>query len=480
MQTNSRQIFIFFFLNLLWVSCANIMPPTGGPKDETAPLLKKRNLQDSALNFRGGKIQFEFDEFLQLKDVDNQLVITPLLSAKPKVTIHKKRATVYLPDSLLLPNTTYRINLGNAVQDLHEGNPAKDLRFTFSTGKYFDSLTLNGAITDAETGRPDTASWILLYAAPARDSVFYKQKPLYAQKSNNGVFRFENLPNKQFEIYSLRESNNNLKYDAGGEKISFYPDKINPADTQLFVRLYSFNEKERPDTSSKKLRSKQLPADIKKPNIISYSVNIDTMQKGKRSFDINDSIVITFNDSIRNMDVPKIRLFQGDHFDAAAQIRIDTSYKKLIIRTDWVQDAPYSLTLMKSFAENKQQLQAPAAVFLFKTKKESDYGFLTVSTEADPHKIISLYRDDKLIAQKSASDTLIRFNTLQPGNYQLSVLDDKNNNGQWDAGNLHDRQLPEIVTLINEPVSIKANWGNKIVLNLSLTRPKALLRKKNK
>ncbi len=473
MRHSTWYIICFFILSGLWVSCANIMAPTGGPKDEKAPLLRKRSLQDSALNFRGGKIQFEFDEFLQLKDVENQLVITPLLSVKPKVTIHKKRATIYLADSLLQPNTTYKISFGNAIQDLHEGNAVKDLLFTFSTGSYFDSLVLNGMVYEAETGKPDTAGWVMLYSTTAKDSAFYKQKPLYAQRTNNGVFRFENMPDKEFYIYSLRETNNNLKYDAADERISFYRQKINPADSQSFITLYSFTEKEKIDTNSKKSRARGNIAEQKKSNIFGYNANIDTIQKNKRTFDISDSILITFTDSILNIDQSKIRLFQGDNFDATAIIFIDTSFKKIIIKTDWVQDASYTLNLLKSFAENKQKVQASAASFTFKTKKESDYGFLTISAEAaDEHKIISLYKDEKLVARKTVTDTLVKFPLLSPGNYQLRILDDKNKNGVWDTGNLHEKLLPEIVTLVAEPITIKANWGNKISINTTLQKRK--------
>ena len=96
----TKTIFLFF-LSTLFYSCANITSPTGGAKDVTAPKLKNRSVKDSLLNYTGGKIQFEFDEFIQLKDVQNQLVVTPLLKNKPLVTSHKKTVSIYLADSLL-------------------------------------------------------------------------------------------------------------------------------------------------------------------------------------------------------------------------------------------------------------------------------------------------------------------------------------------------------------------------------------------
>lgn len=448
------------------------MAPTGGPKDEKAPILKKRNVADSALHFKGGKLQFEFDEFLQLKDVANQLVITPLLQTNPKVTIHKKKLTIDLADSLLLPNTTYRISFGNAVQDLHEGNQVKDLYFTFSTGSFFDSLALDGYIQDAATGKPDTASWIVLYAMPMKDSAFTKQKPMYAQKSKSGYFRFQNLPQREFQIFSIQESNNNLRYDAAGETISFYASSVNPADTGLFVTLFSFIENEKVDTATRKLRNRMITADQKKGTPFSYSVNIDTLQKNKRSFPIYDSILVVFTDSIAKIDIAKIKLFHNEEFDATASISIDTSRKRIIVKTDWVQDATYKLLLQKGFADNLQHVQAATASFVFRTKKESDYGYLTVSTMKPTNKILTLWKDDKKIAQKSFSDTILKCTLLDPGNYQITILEDENQNGIWDPGILSKKLLPEKVTLFTEPISIKANWGNKINIDATLSQRK--------
>ncbi|KXK41530.1 MAG: hypothetical protein UZ11_BCD004001922 [Bacteroidetes bacterium OLB11] len=148
-------------------------------------------MQDSTLKFKGGQFIFEFDEFIQLKDVDKEVIITPLLKSKPKISANKKSLTIAIPDSLLLPKTTYNISLGSAVQDLRESNVFKGFHFTFSTGSYFDSLFLKGVVFDAETGQPDTSSLVMLYLSQAGDSAIFQTKPLYVQKKNQGHFEFK-------------------------------------------------------------------------------------------------------------------------------------------------------------------------------------------------------------------------------------------------------------------------------------------------
>ncbi len=94
-----------------FTSCANIIPPTGGPRDSLPPVLVAAVPKDSVLNFNAKKIVLTFDEYVQL---DNQAMQTSLITSpnpdvSPYVTAHLKEVTIRLKDSLK-PNTTYSIN----------------------------------------------------------------------------------------------------------------------------------------------------------------------------------------------------------------------------------------------------------------------------------------------------------------------------------------------------------------------------------
>ena len=76
-----------------------------------------------------------------------------------------------------------------------------------------------------------------------------------------------------------------------------------------------------------------------------------------------------------------------------------------------------------------------------------------------------------MIARKPASDTLISFQLLNPDNYQIRILHDKNGNGLWDTGSFFgERKQPEIVELLPAQITIKANWENKGNLVTSFTK----------
>lgn len=451
--------YTFCFLSVFWISCANVVAPTGGAKDTKAPKLIHRSLPDSALQFKGGKIVFEFNEFLQIKDADNQIIITPLLSAKPKIDVHKKKVSINMHDSLLLPNTTYQVQMGTAIQDLHEGNPVNNFSFIFSTGKYFDSLQLKGKVFQANTGKYDTSCIVVLYDTDKEDSIVCKKKPLYVTRTINGNFLFKNMPNKKFKIYAIGDFNKNLQWDPKDETIAFVTNDISTIDTTQYVVLYTYRESLKNDSSSKSRFEKNARNATLKDNIFTYTINVDTAAKNANNFHLNDSIRVVFSDSIQEYDISKILLKQGDAIDATVTINKGTDNKSIILYTQWLPNSEYKLLLEKSFAKSKNGIAAIGNTFNFKTKKESDYGYLRVVVKDNKQKVLLLHKDNMLYAQKACKDTVETIERLLPGNYELSILEDINENGRWDTGNFGNKKYPEIVTYIQEPIQIKANWG---------------------
>lgn len=456
-------------LCLLWLSCANIVSPTGGPKDEKAPLIKKRSLMDSSVNFKGGNIVFEFNEFVQVKDIQNQLVITPLLKNNPKVTVHKRYVTVHMDDSLLEKNTTYSISMGNAIMDVREGNPYQNLNFTFSTGSYFDSLSLKGRVIEANTGKPDTSCYVVLYPSNLPDSAFYLQKPMYVQKLQAGTFYFKNLPDKDFKLYALQDLNKNFRYDLNTERIAFHEKFVNPKDSSD-ITLFSFIESNKPDTVVRG-RTPQRPVVTEKSSKLNYTLNVDTVNKTKRTFDLNDTLTIHFDLVLKVIDEIKIRVYQDSVLDASAEIRLDSSRKNIKVITQWTEEANYKVVLQKGFAQDSSGLSAAANEFRFKTKRTSDYGYLSVQCTKNEFDLIELLRGEKVIARKVAGDSIIQFSLLNPDNYQLRVLHDKNKNGLWDSGSFWgEKKQPELVELLPSQITIKANWENKVNLKDAFTK----------
>ena len=94
---------------LLLSSCANIIPPGGGPRDTIAPKLVMAVPKDSATGVTADRITLTFDEFVDIKQLNENLIVSPNPKTQPVVDYRLRNVYIRLRDSLL-PNTTYAFN----------------------------------------------------------------------------------------------------------------------------------------------------------------------------------------------------------------------------------------------------------------------------------------------------------------------------------------------------------------------------------
>ncbi len=212
-------VFLFFL-----AACASIVPPTGGPIDETPPVVEKINPPNNTLNFNEKGVDFTFDEYVVLNDINNQFIISPPLDKKADIKIKGKKVQVVF-DEPLKSNTTYTLNFGNGIKDNNEGNILAGLTYTFSTGDYIDSLSLKGNVKDAFTQLPVLTTAVGLYKIE-NDSTIFKVKPWYLTRpDSSGNFKFTNLSPGEYELVAFDDANRNLKIETS-EKLAFINERI--------------------------------------------------------------------------------------------------------------------------------------------------------------------------------------------------------------------------------------------------------------
>lgn len=229
---------ITLLLILFLASCASIVPPSGGPKDTTPPVCEEKVPKDNTLNFNSKTIEFHFDEYVVLNDITNQFIISPPLEEKPAISIRGKKVEVEFKEELK-PNTTYTINFGNGIKDNNEGNTLSGLSYTFSTGDYIDSLSLDGKVKDAYTQLPKIDAAIGLYKIED-DSTIFKTKPWYLTRpDSSGNYKFNYLSPGEYQLVAFEDLNRNLKIESN-EKIAFYPKqiKLSYEESDTLTQLY--------------------------------------------------------------------------------------------------------------------------------------------------------------------------------------------------------------------------------------------------
>tara|TARA_B100001057_G_scaffold494879_1_gene592472 strand:- start:341 stop:1378 length:1038 start_codon:yes stop_codon:yes gene_type:complete len=219
-------------------SCANIVAPTGGPKDVKPPKLLEKTPTNKTKNFNKLDVTFVFDELIQINDKNN-IFFSPYSKDALKIDVIKNKLIVSF-EKELIANTTYYMNLDKVIKDVNEGNIVKNLDYLFSTGSIIDTLTISGFVTDAKTSKPIEGVWLGLYKNDM-DSLLYKQTPMYiVRSSTDGEFSFSNLAKDSFYIYAIEDLDNNLKFTIPNEKVGFYHKKV--VSQSKGIEMYLFDE----------------------------------------------------------------------------------------------------------------------------------------------------------------------------------------------------------------------------------------------
>jgi len=233
------RIFILFMLSILLTSCAKRGNITGGLKDSIPPIMKMSEPKNFSIGFKGDKIKLYFDEYIKLKDINKQLIVSPPMKNKPVIspTSATKVLTITLKDTLL-PNTTYSFNFGQSIQDNNEGNPYQQFKYIFSTGTYIDSLQLMGQIKDAFDKKVDNFVSVMLYERNETfyDSIVYKDVPRYVTNTLDSLktFQLDNLKAGNYLLVAMKDINGNNKFDPKTDKIAFHNDVVTIPDSAAY------------------------------------------------------------------------------------------------------------------------------------------------------------------------------------------------------------------------------------------------------
>ena len=220
----SVHLYIYVCILTLLSSCAQVVPLTGGDKDQQAPKLVEAIPTNQTLNFNGNKVILKFDEYVQLRDIFNQLIITPQLNEQPEITAKGKSIEIQFKETLK-KETTYKIYFGNAIADITEGNVLSDFEYVLSTGASIDTLKLTGKAIDAFTLKELKDITIGLYQ-DTNDSIIVKSKPDYIAKTkSDGTYIISNIKSGAYKAIAIADNNKNYLYDAG-ELIGFSDNDI--------------------------------------------------------------------------------------------------------------------------------------------------------------------------------------------------------------------------------------------------------------
>ncbi|GAB4158940.1 MAG: Ig-like domain-containing protein [Winogradskyella sp.] len=230
---------------LIISSCANRGSPSGGEKDIEPPIITSEKPENFSTNYKGGEIVITFNEYIKIKDLRKQLIVSPPMDTDPEIYPMggaSKYISIKIKDTLQ-PNTTYAFNFGESIVDNNEGNPYPYYRYVFSTGDTIDSLSVKGYVEDALSKKPEPFISVMLYEVDSiyTDSIVYKEKPRYITNTLDSVttFSIDNIKAGTYKLVALKDKNGNFIYDQKNDKIGFYEDYITvPTDKEYGLTLF--------------------------------------------------------------------------------------------------------------------------------------------------------------------------------------------------------------------------------------------------
>lgn len=455
---STQILFTFFTFAALYIlaiantGCGQIGMPTGGPKDSIPPRLVNASPKPSSTSVSGNKITLTFNEYVDLKDPQTNVLISPLPKKQPGIEFKLRTVTVKLKDSLL-PNTTYSINFGNAIVDNNEGNPLKDFVYVFSTGTQIDSFTLSGKVVIAETGKADSTLIALLYRN-ADDSSVQKRKPDYVAKlEGDGSFTFINLPAGSFKVYALKDGDGGKNYNSKKEIFAFADAPVLVSEKTEPVTLYaSALEKESSSKTVKRVMSKKLQ----------YSLTTT----GSPAQDLLSPFELLFNNPLKKFDGANLILRDSNYkpIQSGTWV-IDSTRTKISVAVKWQEAGVYRLIMdTTAITDSANNRLAKADTIRFFAKQQSDYGNVVLrfsNLDLGKHPILQFVQGEEI--KNSYPLTRMEWSNkfINPGEYELRILYDSNQNGKWDTGDYSKKLQPEKAVTLKEKLAIRANWDNE-------------------
>lgn len=450
------------------MGCANIQAPMGGPKDTTAPVLLKVFPENFTRNFAEKVITLTFNEYVDLDDPLNRLIVNPPMEKQPLLERKLRTVTIKIKDTLAA-QTTYSLRLDKIIRDVNEGNPLGDYTYVFSTGSYIDSASVAGVVTLAQTGEVDSTLIVLLHSNLS-DTAVVKLKPRYVTRlDGKGFFRFTYVAPGRYNVFALKDEGVKL-YNDSTKLFAFLNEPIMVGDTTPPVSLLAFRAAEpAPPSPQESEKEKEKKKDTQEPpKKLSYKASASRNLEQ----DVLQPLELQFDRPLGKF-LPEQFAFTDTLFKAlpGASFELDSSAAIVLVKYPWKLDTWYSLQIPRNaVADSAGVGLAKNDTLIFKTRAEKDYGTLKLNlngVDFAQKPVLQFFEQNKLLKSIALPGPTITEKLFKPGEFQLRILLDANGNGKWDTGNYAQKRQPEKVINIPKKITIKANWDNEFDIDIN-------------
>jgi uncharacterized protein (DUF2141 family) len=314
-----RIVTVIFILTCLW-RCAVQTTPTGGPKDEKAPVLLKSFPEKNQTNFKGKIVELTFDEQVKLNNATEEIIITPSPGKIIDFKVKQNKVTIE-PEEGWKDNTTYSLSFREGVQDVTESNPADTLHLAFSTGPTIDSLAIYGRIKNGIKEDIPEKITVAIYQADTFD--IFTDPAIYFTKTDKvGKFKIENLKAGRYFIYAFTDANKNLKVESTTEQFGFKSDSLIVGEKKFDSLFFSIAKADSRSVKINSIRRTDKTTRVTfNKSILTYTTKSETPEEPVNSFGDNSTEILFYNPEL-STDSTKINLVAKDSIG----LSIDTTF----------------------------------------------------------------------------------------------------------------------------------------------------------
>lgn len=537
---------------LLFYSCANIQPPSGGPPDTTPPEILETFPKNRTTNFNETKIQLKFNKYMNKNSVIENLHIQPLI--KTEFDWSGKILNIHFKEKLK-ENTTYSVNLGTDYTDFKNNKPLQSYTLTFSTGKNIDTGNIKGMILNGNSQslyifaynisnlNPDTLNLYNVlpdyrvqvgkmgyfdlqgladgkYRLVAVNDQFkdlrinenqdffstaFQDFNVENGKSQDALFRFgkiaDNTPPKIFSVEAFSNRKIKVYFSEHIEIKQIQPSAFVVFDSlanlyypiiQYYLEYQNNNVlnliTEKPIPPRRKLlfsinntnsiisdTINNLFVDFEKKFLFTSSVDLDSSLFQLISISLRDSalnvsidkpIVLTFTEPIEKLNIDYINFYSlSDSVNVKYNISIKNNTQILITpileynKQYLLEIKPNAIVPLFGINNFKNSIKIH-----FKTEMTPNYGSvsgeLIDSSGNNYHKIIVLENNQFNYIYQAQVDSSGKWliQNIRPGEYNVWIYEDRNNNLTYDFGNIYPFEYSEKVYLTGVVANVRSRW----------------------
>lgn len=229
---------------------------------------------------------------------------------------------------------------------------------------------------------------------------------------------------------------------------------------------------------------------VKDNNVILDTARISTVKKGLKrskermtelkntiiktnvsnngSFDFYKSVTLETSAPVTEYDFGKIIFVENNDTIKAAFVFTDSVKRKISLENKLKEETKYILYIPPGTFKDMTGLANDTVKINFKTTAAKDYCKikLKIKSAEECSYIVRLVNDNDAVIQEkftTPGNTVIDFENVSPGNYNIKAVCDKNNNKKWDTGNYMKKIQPEKVFYYSpSSFAVKVNWDSDL------------------